>query len=185
MAGRAARHDSALAIAGRRPACGRSQVRCRSPLAGPDPQRGRGSGRRCAGARRGAAGLAASMRSTIAVVPHEQNGVSVREHDCGADGCPAPLRQPVAEPVGSQVHRNRGRRPARASRRRPSDRRPRACAALAASLAPTRPPGWPPRAEPILLGHQDTLRFHDHLEPMCAANDPAVGCAASQCGRPM
>jgi hypothetical protein len=68
----------------------------------------------------------ASMPSTIAVVPHEQNGVSVREHDRGADGCPAPLRQPAAEPVGSQVHRNRGRRPARASRRRPSDRRPQA-----------------------------------------------------------
>ena len=126
----------------------------------------------------------ASMPGTIAVVPHEQNGVSVREHDRGADGCPAPLRQPAAELVGSQVHRNRGRRPARASRRRPSDRRPRACAALAASLAPTPARGWPPRAEPILLGRQQ-LRFHDHLEPMCAANDPAVGCAASQRGRPM
>ena len=105
----------------------------------------------------------ASMPGTIAVVPHEQNGVSVREHDRGADGCPAPLRQPADEPVGSQVHPNRGRRPARASRRRPSDRRPRACAALAASLAPTPARGWLPRAEPILLGRQE-LRFHDHLE---------------------
>jgi hypothetical protein len=68
----------------------------------------------------------ASVPSTIAVVPHGQNGVSVREHDRGTDGCPAPLRQPAAEPVGSQVHPNRGRRPARASRRRPSDRRPHA-----------------------------------------------------------
>ena len=60
----------------------------------------------------------------------------------------------------------------------------RRCATLAASLAPTPARGWLPRAEPILLGRQE-LRFHDHLELMCAANDPAVGCAASQCGRPM
>jgi hypothetical protein len=56
----------------------------------------------------------ARMPSTIAVFPHEQNGVSVREHDRGADGCPAPLRQPAAEPVGPRYTRT-----AAAARRAP------------------------------------------------------------------